>query len=147
MADPYARNLVHRGFYHAKTDIRTRIAVVLTGSLDNRGLELIKPISRAFPAGTIIELIGTDEQDAAPGGNVQRIAYLAFVELLDGGVILAGDAVTAKGMQIGTIAGFDDTHMPNHQNTIVRMQARKSGAEMGLAPGDEILIHGIPQPR
>ena len=147
MADPYARNLVNRGFYHAKPDIRTRVVVVLTGTLDNRGLELIKPISRAFPAGTIIELIGTDEQEAAPGGSAQRIAYLAFVELLDGGVILAGDAVTFKGTQLGTIAGFDDTHMPNHQNTIVRMQTRRSGAEIGLAPGDEILIHGIPQPR
>jgi hypothetical protein len=147
MADPYARNLVNRGFYHAKPDIRTRVAAVLTGSLENRGLELIKPISRAFPAGTIIELIGTDERDAAPGGSVQRIAYLAFVELLDGGVILSGDEVTANGARIGTIAGFDDTHMPNHQNTIVRMQTRQSGAEIGLSPGDEILIHGIPQPR
>jgi hypothetical protein len=147
MADPYARNLVNRSFYYSKSDIRTRVAVVLTGSLENRGLELIKPISRAFPAGTIIELIGTDEQDAAPGGSVQRIAYLAFVELLDGGVILSGDEVTANGARIGTIAGFDDTHMPNHQNTIVRMQTRQSGAEIGLSPGDEILIHGIPQPR
>lgn len=144
MADPYARNLVNRSFYHAKSAIRTKVVVVLTGALENRGLELIKPISRAFPKGTIIELIGTDEQDAAPGGNVQRIAYLAFVELADGGVIVAGDAVTAKGIQIGAIAGFDDTHMPNHQNTIVRMQTRKSGAEIGLAPGDEIMIQGIP---
>ena len=147
MADPYARNLVNRGFYHAKPDIRTRVAVVLTGELENRGLELIKPISRAFPAGTIIELIGTDEPEAGPGRSVQRIAYLAFVELLDGGVIVSGDPVTAGGAQLGTIAGFDDTHMPNHQNTIVRMQAQRSGAELGLAPGDEILIHGIPQPR
>lgn len=147
MADPYARNLVNRGFYHAKSDVRAKVVVVLTGHLENRGLELIKPISRAFPAGTIIELIGTDEQEAAPGGNVQRIAYLAFVELLNGGVILAGDVVTARETQIGTIAGFDDTHMPNHQNTIVRMQTRRSGAEIGLAPGDEITIHGIPQPR
>jgi hypothetical protein len=147
MADPYARNLVNRGFYHSKPDMRARVVAVLTGTLENRGLELIQPISRTFPAGTIIELIGTDEQDAAPGGSVQRIAYLAFVEVLDAGVVLSGDAVTAKGDMLGVIAGFDDTHMPNHQNTIVRMQARRSGAEIGLTPGDEILIHGIPQPR
>lgn len=147
MADPYARNLVNRSFYHSKPDIRTKVVAVLTGSLENRGLKLITPISRAWPAGSIIELIGTDEQDAAPGGTVQRIAYLAFVELLEGGVILSGDSVTVRGTQLGTIAGFDDTHMPNHQNTIVRMHARRSGAEIGLAPGDEILIQGIPQPR
>jgi hypothetical protein len=147
MADPYARNLVNRSFYHAKSDVRTKVVVTLTGALEDRDLRLITPISRAFPAGTIVELIGTDEQEAAPGGSVQRIAYLAFVELLDGGVIVAGDPVVVRGEQIGIIAGFDDTHMPNHQNTIVRMPARRAGAAIGLAPGDEVLIQGIPHSR
>jgi hypothetical protein len=145
MPDPYKSKLVTQNFYHSKCDIKGKIVVVLDGMLENRGLSLIAPPSRAFPAGTIIELIGTDEVEAAPGEPVHKIAYLAFVELLNGGVLLKGDAVLWNGGGIGTIAGYDDTHMPNHQNTIVRMETRKSGAQMGFTVGDEIIIQGFTQ--
>lgn len=143
MADPYETQLVNQNFYHSKTDINGNIVVVLDGLIDRRGLQLIKPPSRAFPAGTIIELIGTDEIDAGPGQKVDAIAYLAFVELTAGGVILNGDPVYCNSALIGTIAGFDDTHMPNHQNTIVKMKERKSGAQLGFALHDDIIIKGF----
>ncbi len=143
MADPYARKLVNRSFYHAKTDIRLRVVVVLQGLLENRGLELIQPISRAFPKGTVIELIGTDEQEAAPGGHVGKIAYVAFAELLDGGVLLTGDEIRFGKSVIGVIAGYDDTHMPNHQNTVMTMPVRMSGKDLGLKPGSELFIKGF----
>lgn len=143
MTDPYARKLVNRSFYAAKEDVNGRVVVVLKGLLENRSLNLITPISRTFPAGTIIELIGTDEVAAAPGETVQRIAYLAFVELLDPAVLVAGDPVSINGKNVGTLVGFDDTHMPNHQNTILRMEKRVSGADLGLHPGDHVCIHGI----
>lgn len=143
MSDPYERKLVNKNFYHSKVDIHGKIVVVLDGLLENRGLNLIKPPSRAFPAGTIIELIGTDEEEAVPGSFVEKIAYLAFVELTNGGVLLNGDPVYCNGTLIGTIAGYDDTHMPNHQNTIVKMNERKSGAQLGFALGNEILIKGF----
>lgn len=143
MADPYEKKLVNQNFYHSKVDIKGRVVVVLDGLIDNRGLSLIKPPSRAFPAGTIIELIGTDEATASPGGNVDKIAYLAFVELTNGGVLLNGDPVYCNSHLIGSLVGYDDTHMPNHQNTIVRMDERKSGAQLGFALGDEIIIQGF----
>ncbi len=142
MSDPYERKLVNQNFYHSKVDITGKIVVVLNGLLENRGLNLITQPSRAFSAGTIIELIGTDEE-AVPGGFVEKIAYLAFVELTNGGVLLAGDPVYCNSQLIGTIAGYDDTHMPNHQNTIVKMNERKSGAQLGFALGDEIRIKGF----
>lgn len=143
MADPYEKKIVNQNFYHSKVDMIGRIVVVLDGVIENRGLQLIKPPSRAFPAGTIIELIGTDDQSAAPGATVDKIAYLAFVEILNGGVLLNGDPVLCNGRMIGTIAGYDDTHMPNHQNTIVKMKERRSGAELGFALGNEIIIQGF----
>jgi hypothetical protein len=143
MADPYESKLVNQNFYHSKTDITGRIVVVLDGFIEHRGLQLIKPPSRAFPAGTIIELIGTDEAEAGPGQNVDAIAYLAFVELISGGVLLNGDPVYCNSTMIGTIAGYDDTHMPNHQNTIVKMKERKSGAQLGFTLHDEIIIQGF----
>ena len=126
-AIPYTQKMTNRSFFAAKSDMRGRVVVVLRGTLENRSLALITPISRAFPAGSIIELIGTDEATAGPGGTVEKIAYIAFVELIDGGVLLAGDPVFINGTQVGTIVGFDDTHVPNHQNTILRMEKRIPG--------------------
>jgi hypothetical protein len=146
MGDPYIQKMTNRSFFAAKSDMRGRVAVVLRGTLENRSLSLITPISRAFPAGSIIELIGTDEVTAAPGGTVEKIAYIAFVELIDGGVLLAGDAVFINGSQVGTIVGFDDTHMPNHQNTILRVEKRIPGDALGLRPGDPVAIPGFQPP-
>ncbi|MFA5834447.1 MAG: hypothetical protein WDA22_13300 [Bacteroidota bacterium] len=143
MADPYETKLVNQNFYHSKVDIKGNIVAVLDGMLDHRALHLIKPPSRAFPTGTIIELIGTDEDEAGPGTTVNTIAYIAFVELTNGGVLLQGDPVYCHSQLIGTIAGYDDTHMPNHQNTIVKMKERKSGTQLGLVLRDEIMIQGF----
>jgi len=143
MSDPYARKLVNRDFYQSKADIKAKVVVVLDGMLENRELHLIQPISRAFSQGALIELIGTDDRKAAPGTTVNAIAYIGFVELLTGGVLLAGDPVTCNGKTIGTIAGYDDTHMPNHQNTILAMEKRISGMDLGMKIGDEIIIKGF----
>lgn len=143
MSDPYKRKLVNRDFYHSKSDITGKFVVVLDGKLDNRELNLIQPISRAFSQHTIIELIGTDEQDAGPGSIVNNICYIGFVELLNSGVMLTGDPVIWNDKEIGTIAGYDDTHMPNHQNTIVKMTARVPGKELGIRTGDKLTIKGF----
>jgi hypothetical protein len=143
MSDPYEKKIVNRDFYYSKVDIIGKFVVVLDGQLDNRGLNLIQPISRAFPKSTIIELIGTDEQDAKPGSVVNNICYIGFVELLNGGVLLAGDKIFWNDKEIGAIVGYDDTHMPNHQNTIISMNERISGKELGIKTGDQIIIKGF----
>lgn len=143
MSDPYIRKLVNNDFYYSKVDILGRFVVVLDGKLDNRELNLIQPISRCFNQNTIIELIGTDEQDAAPGKLVNNICYIGFVELINGGVVLTGDKVLWNNQEIGIIAGYDDTHMPNHQNTILKMQTRISGKELGIRINDQIIIKGF----
>jgi len=143
VSDPYKRKLVNKNFYHSKSDIRGKIVVVLDGCLENRELKLIQPISRAFPKGSIIELMGTDDPDAEPGKKVNAISYIGFIEFQNGGVLLLGDEVTWNDTIIGTITGFDDTHMPNHQNTIISMNTRRSGQDFGMRPGDEIHIKGF----
>ncbi len=143
MADPYARNLIKNDFYYSKVEMTGKFVVVLDGKLENRGLTLIKPISRVFTKGTIIELIGTDDENAVPGSNVDNIAYIGFLEIQNGGVVLAGDELVWNGKVIGTIAGFDDTHMPNHQNTIVKVENRIPGKELGIQINDELIIKGF----
>lgn len=143
MSDPYKRKLINHDFYHSKVDITGRFVVVLDGKLDNRGLNLIQPISRAISQNTIIEIIGTNEQDAKPGNTVNNICYIGFIELMNSGVILTGDKIFWNDSEIGTIAGYDDTHMPNHQNTIVLMKNRISGKELGIKSGDKLIIKGF----
>ena len=138
--DPYARKLIKHDFFHAKRPVAGTVVVVLDGYLDNRSLSLIPPISRAYPEHAIVELIATDEAAVAPGGSVQAIAYLGFVELLTSGVIVVGDEVVVGGQVVGTIAGYDDTHMPNHQNVVVSVAKRVSGKDLGWVVGERVEI-------
>lgn len=138
--DPYARKLIRTDFFHAKRAITGAVVVVLDGYLENRALSLIQPISRAYPKHSIIELIATDEPNVGPGGSVQAITYLGFVELLVSGVIVVGDEVVVKKKVVGTIAGYDDTHMPNHQNVIVSVKKRISGKDLKWRVGERVEI-------
>lgn len=141
--DPYKQKLTTKDFFHSKVDIQGKVVVVLNGRLDNRNLNLIVPISRAFKKHDVIELIGTDEENAKPGENVNTIAYIGFVEILNSGVILIGDEVIINSKKIGVIAGYDDTHLPNHQNVIVKMEKRIPGKELNIKINDEVLINGF----
>jgi hypothetical protein len=133
--DPYAAGKFTSNPYAAKTDVAGALAVVLRGKMEDRGLELIKPISRCIKKHDIHELILTDEPDAKPGSRVDRIAYLGFAAIADGGVIVAGDEVYLAGRLIGTLAGFDETHMPNHLNIVIRTDRLADGVEQGAALG------------
>jgi hypothetical protein len=139
MSDPYARNMFGQfNPYFAKRQISGDLAVVLDGTFDERGLELILPSSRAVKASEIHELILSDEP-TGPGQRVNRIAYVGFLEIKQGGVIIVGDTVHIGGKIIGTIAGFDETHMPNHLN-IVLAGERKTGRELELSVESAITI-------
>ncbi len=48
MGDPYSENLFRTSPYARKRDVEGKLVVVLQGKLENRGLHLITPISRAF---------------------------------------------------------------------------------------------------
>lgn len=143
MADPYQAGMFSASPYAEKRDVLGRLAVVLRGKLEQRGLNLIAPISRAVQKYEIHELIITDENEAGPGKSVDRIdriAYAGFMEIITGGILLAGDEIICGGRILGKIAGFDETHLPNHLNIIVRAEKRLDGVEMGLKLESEIRI-------
>ena len=62
---------------------------------------------------------------------------------MNSGVILVDDPVVYKGIEIGKIAGYDDTHLPNHQNVIVKSTVKRSGDELNIKTGDEIIFPGF----
>ena len=140
MNDPYASGMFKENPYYAKSDIQGSLVVVLQGKYEDRGLDLIKPVSRCVKKYEIHELIASDEEGIGPGKKVNKIAYIGFVEILQGGVIIAGDGVYLKGERIGFIAGFDETHMPNHLNIVISCDKRLTGVDLECRTGDGIIF-------
>ena len=121
--------------------LEARFVGVLNNRNDGRGLALIKAHTRVVRRYDIHELILTDEQSAAPGGTVGGVHYIGFVEFEAGGGILAeGDSVNIGGKAIGTIAGFDESHCPNHYNVLIKGPRRITGVEPQQRPGDLVIF-------
>ena len=125
---------------YKKRNVSGRIVVVLGSKLKDRGLRLIEVASRALREKEIHELIITDEVDAKPGGKVNRVAYLGFMEVQVGGVVYIGDKVVLNNRYVGMILGFDETHMPNHMNIVIGAKEFKSGAELKINVEDSIFM-------
>lgn len=138
--DPYKAGMFKGNPYAQKRPCSGVLAVILDGRMEGRKLQLMNPISRAVLTGEIHELIVTDEEDAGPGKEVNRIAYWGFFEVEKGSVIVVGDTVKIGDRFLGTIAGFDETHMPNHINIVVKAAERKTGVELGLSLEEKIII-------
>lgn len=130
--DPYQAGMFKADPYWKKSNIAGRLVVVLDGQYDNRELELITPPSRALLKGEIHELILTDEMGAKPGKVVNRIAYLGFMEIMEAGVMVAGDEVYIGEELVGHVAGFDGTHMPNHLNIVIKAENRRTGRDFAF---------------
>ena len=124
--------------YVNKSDVTGRVVAVLRGVTDRRGLFLTAHRSRAVPTGEIHELMITDE-DADVESTVNRVALIAFFEVTAGGVILLDDRVTIGDHVVGSIAGFDETHLPNHQNVCLRGEL-SDGDALGVHVGDRVTI-------
>jgi len=53
-------------------------------------------------------------------------------------LLVAGDVLTIGGGIIGKIAGYDETHMPNHLNIVVVGSDFASGFDRGLLLGSPV---------
>jgi hypothetical protein len=134
--DPY-ENLLDANPYDEgiKRAVTGEVVVVLDVSYEDRGLEFITPLSRAFRRGDVHELILTDEPAPREQMGADRGAVVGFAEIDRGGVAAVGDEVSVGGRSLGTVAGFDGTHMPNHQNVVISTDDCRTGMEMGLELG------------
>jgi len=136
--DPYKDNLGPRAVFARKVVVGARLVVVLDGGMPMRGLELIVQGTRGVETGQIHELIGTIEDGTGPGSVVNRINYLGFIEIGNGGLLCEGDELHVDGRLVGYLAGFDYTHMPNHMNIVIRVAAPHSGLERGFELGQTV---------
>lgn len=132
MVDPYQAGFFSENPYAAKRVIKGKLAVILRGKLEKRGLELIPTISRAVLKNEVHELIVTDQENVGPGSKVDKIAYIGFVEITAGGVMTVGDTLTCQDKVLGRVIGFDETHLPNHLNIVLASGSRSDGVEQNL---------------
>lgn len=126
--------------YAEKDQICMKVVAIMKGALEDRGMELIEEGTRTACAGEIHELIVTDERAAGPGATVDRVAYLGFGELSNGGVLAVGDELFHGEELIGELAGFDYNHMPNHMNIVFYAKHFRTGTDLGLALADGLTL-------
>lgn len=118
MTAPYDYRRITPDVYGKRRQVEGEVAALLHVSFEDRGLQLIETKSRAVRLNEIHELMVTDE-DAAPGGGADRVRAVAFFEITKPGLIVVGDRVTVGVKPLGVLAGYDETHMPNHMNIVV----------------------------
>ena len=141
--DPHVEGRVNRTHYSSKTELSARLFAVLDLTAGDRGLKLIPQLSRAVRRGDVLELICTDDERAGPGSEVDRAAYIGFAEVSETGLLLCGDTVTVRQEEIRKIAGFDETHLPNHLNVVIRSERLCTGRERALSLDVPVTISGI----
>lgn len=122
MSSPYDFKRITPSVYGDKRPVEGEVVAILHVEFEDRGLELIQTKSRTVKLNEIHELMITDEQDAAPGGGANRVRAIAFFEITKSGLIVMGDNVSINGKKLGTLAGYDVTHMPNHINVVVKTE-------------------------
>ena len=142
--EPYKAGLIKENPYRARRAILGEIVAILDLIIDERGMQLIDPMSRALPQHSICELAITDEDHAGPSQLVNHVGYLGFLEVKAGGVAVTGDNVYISDKMIGMIAGFDTTHTPNHINVVLKVDQVTTGDKLNLKIGDRVTISMSP---
>ena len=138
--DPYGAGMVPGVPNILRLPLEGRFVGVLNSKRLRRGLVLIPPKTRCVRRYDIHEILITDEMDAAPGGGVDRVFGVGFVEFAAGGTVVQGDRVEIGGATVAEVAGFDETHAPNHLNIVLKTTVPKTGIELGIEPGDPVTI-------
>ena len=138
--DPYESGHSTTAPAHARLPLEAHFVAISALRKQGRDLTLIHARTRCIRRHEVHELILTDEPDAGPGGSVNSCHYLGFIEFHAGGLLIEGDALTIAGKTIGTLAGFDESHFPNHYNIVFKGPHGLTGAELGQKPGDGIVF-------
>ncbi|WP_156756054.1 Gfo/Idh/MocA family protein [Actinokineospora pegani] len=122
-----------------KDDAEARMVALMFHSRDDRGMVLSPWESRCVQAGQVHELVTTVDQPRGEGDRVDRVGFLGFAEFTAATVVQRGDEVwTGSGRRVGTVAGFDECHFPNHYNILVAADSLLTAAELDLRVGHTV---------
>ncbi|MFW9853601.1 MAG: DUF6917 domain-containing protein [Candidatus Thorarchaeota archaeon] len=121
MAEPYESQKIPDHWNSSpKRAVLCRIVAISGLRLKQRDTWLMHPRTRTFPKFEIAEMTITDEELANPGHQINSVLYIGFLEVQQGGVVIAGDSVSISEKEIGVVGGFSDIHEPNHLNIMVK---------------------------
>jgi hypothetical protein len=122
----------------AKRTIAGSFVKLLDHSSTSRGMTRAPWESRCLLRGEIHEIVTTDQDLLTAGDPVDRVGFLGFAEISEGGVVEVGDPVRVQGVAIGHVTGFDECHFPNHYNVLIHVSELLTASALGLAVGAEI---------
>ncbi|OIK07782.1 Gfo/Idh/MocA family protein [Streptomyces monashensis] len=134
----------------SKNPVSTKVVRLLFHITEDRGMTLSPWGSRAVSVGEIHELVTTTDRPRAEGDKVNRAGFVGFVEFQDPAMLCRGDEVWVRqagrpDRRIGTLAGFDECHYPNHYNVLIDSDRLWTAGDIDLKPGDEIRFVEGPQ--
>jgi hypothetical protein len=139
MNSPYDFKRITPSVYGYRRPVKGEIVALLHVYFEDRGLNLIETKSRALCKHEIHELMITDEK-ASPGGESNRVRAIAFFEVKQPGLVVVGDSLSINNKKLGNIAGYDETHMPNHMNILVKAESIE---EPIINVGDMVEFHWV----
>ena len=122
----------------AKRQVQGTLVYVGSSRTDERWMQLEEFSTRALLRGEIHELILSSGAGLQPGVKVRDVALVGFFEVEVGGIAVFGDEFWAGEQRLGTLAGFDLTHYPNHFNIVIYAQVASTGVDLGLDVGAPI---------
>lgn len=134
--EPY-KKINAKDIYYNRRPVKGKIVAILDLYLKGRDLSLIIPQSRTLKRGEIHEIIFTHEHKY-PGDKVDTVYYVGFFEIEEGGVVITGDILSIGGIKRAELIGFNETHMPNHQNIIFYTETPMTGKMLGIGVGDSV---------
>lgn len=117
-----------------------RVVKLLFHRRDDRGMTLSQWMSRCVRQGEIHEIVTTADGPTRPGDRVDAVGFLGFAEFSSATVVQRGDEMWWNGQRIGTVAGFDECHWPNHYNILVDVARVVSAEDLGLQVGDSLQL-------
>ncbi|GGK75322.1 DUF6917 domain-containing protein [Mangrovihabitans endophyticus] len=116
---------------------------VMTHRRRDRGVRPAEWRTRCLRSGEIHEFIVCQPPDD-PDAVIDEVCYLGFAEISRGGVVVLGDELWCGDRLIGVVHGFDETHMPNHYNILVRSPDPQTGADLALQIAGPIVFRASP---
>jgi len=123
-----------------KRTLNGKWVAVMNFSKQDRGINLTGFRTRCLLKNEIHEFILCAD-DTDPNKPIDKVFYLGFGEIIEGGVVEVGDTLYLGDEVFGTVLGFDETHFPNHYNILIKTRHLKTGLELGVKAEDEFLIN------
>ncbi|WP_275465575.1 DUF6917 domain-containing protein [Streptomyces noursei] len=121
--------------FTSREPLRLRWAAVMDHTRHDRAIEPSAWQTRCIRAGEVHEFINVGPGPRYP---VDHVEYYGFATFETSGVLAVGDALVSEGRTLGTISGFDETHMPNHYNILVEGADFRNGHALGLKAGTAV---------